>query len=148
MKKKYFSEEEQKSGHNEASKRYVQRHPEKRRETIHSHYEKYKVEKAVYTREWYEKNKDRKDAKRRELFASRREMFFQMYGKVCACCGEPETEFLVLDHIGGQRGKKRAEMPVAYKDALSKHQPEKYRTLCHNCNQATRYDRVCPHKKK
>ncbi len=76
------------------------------------------------------------------------------YGGKCACCGEAEREFLCLDHIGNWGGKHRkAEGWKAKGKALFlrlKNQgfpKDKWRLLCMNCNQATRYGDECPHQR-
>ena len=74
-----------------------------------------------------------------------RESFFSIYGDACSCCGETNYIFLVLDHIMGPERKIKSNRK-SYLDAIKNYDPEEYRTLCHNCNQATMGGRVCPHQ--
>lgn len=76
---------------------------------------------------------------------------------MCACCGEKQFEFLTIDHIGGQKtrialghGKNGKRKGVGLCSLLTREgfpHKDKLRILCHNCNQATSYGRVCPHKR-
>lgn len=77
------------------------------------------------------------------------------YGGKCACCGEKQWEFLVIDHIFGGGEKHRSslgcntggypfyaklkKMNYPFKDEL--------RVLCCNCNSALGYYGYCPHHK-
>lgn len=72
--------------------------------------------------------------------------FIELYGGKCECCGEIEERFLTLDHVNGQVGKKKEKTALAMGWAINNYQPEKYRILCWNCNQAVRWGRICPHK--
>jgi hypothetical protein len=73
--------------------------------------------------------------------------FLNAYGDKCACCGETEPVFLTIDHINGQAGIKIKDCwTKAYKDAVLKYDPSKYRILCFNCNMAYRFGRTCPHQ--
>lgn len=69
------------------------------------------------------------------------------YGGCCACCGESEPKFLVIDHVnGGGRKELRTIGPsgIAAKIIRGNFPPD-YRVLCHNCNAATALYKVCPH---
>ena len=80
-----------------------------------------------------------------EYWEDIRKQFFNMYGNKCVCCGESCETFLVLDHIKG-KNRKSLTNRQSYLDALLVYKPEEYRTLCHNCNQATNGGRICPHQ--
>ncbi len=79
------------------------------------------------------------------------------YGRSCACCGESEEEFLVIDHIeGGGNEHKRLMSSAPNKkrsgsrtyEWLRKHgYPPGYQTLCANCNTAKERPDGCPHQK-
>jgi len=56
-----------------------------------------------------------------------------------------KNKLLVLDHIMGPERKIKSNRK-SYLDAIKNYDPEEYRTLCHNCNQATMGGRVCPHQ--
>jgi hypothetical protein len=68
----------------------------------------------------------------------------------CACCGESEETFLVIDHINGcgteRRRVERAGSPL-YIYLASNYYPPGYQVLCHNCNMAKEWG-ICPHQKK
>ena len=77
------------------------------------------------------------------------------YGGKCACCGETEPEFLVLDHVNGGGGKERRENkklsggggPWRYTRDLG--YPPDFQVLCHNCNWSKHMGKgICIHKRK
>lgn len=73
------------------------------------------------------------------------------YGGKCGCCGEKQIEFLTIDHKNGGGAKHRKEIGVRLYWYLKKHNFPKnlgLRVLCMNCNMATRFGNVCPHKLK
>jgi hypothetical protein len=71
-----------------------------------------------------------------------------MYGNVCACCGEKNPFFLTLDHVnndGYLERKNRRSRRQLFKTVLSN--PERFQILCSNCNGGkSRNGGVCPHK--
>lgn len=72
------------------------------------------------------------------------------YGGKCDCCGESTPEFLTLDHFNGD-GKQHRKLlggtgPIYIKLRQEGWPRDQIRLLCWNCNCATRYGRVCPHK--
>jgi hypothetical protein len=92
--------------------------------------------------------------------------FLEMYGYVCACCGEINPKFLTLDHVQNDGGEKRSYIVMEnwpgrsdpmprmmhvstgqfLRDAVSEYHPEEYRILCYNCNMArAHYGGICPH---
>ena len=81
-----------------------------------------------------------------------RARFFEMYGEVCVCCGEVEKIFLTVDHKqdDGHIERKRLGGGEPYRTlrvALKKHQPERYQTLCFNCNLGRKLNGgICPHR--
>lgn len=74
------------------------------------------------------------------------------YGGQCACCGELEIDFLVLDHIngGGTQERKRAGKAgggVLYNELRKAGFPQGgIQVLCANCNMAKERNRGCPHQ--
>ena len=142
----YSTEEERKIAQKDNKKRYVERHPEKRKASVKKYDDAHKEEARLYQKEHYKTYKSRKDELRKQLYAERFNTLLEMYGDVCACCGYSDKRFLCLDHIKGQRGRKREEPQAAYKRAISKYQPKEFRVLCHNCNHATRFGDMCPHQ--
>ena len=60
---------------------------------------------------------------------------FEIYGNVCVDCGFSDMRALSLDHVLNNGNKERIALGVrgVYRQAKSKHQPEKYQILCMNC---------------
>jgi hypothetical protein len=80
-----------------------------------------------------------------------REIVFSHYGAKCVCCGESEERFLAIDHIGGGGAAHRRSLGLLggfhfYKWIIKNDFPKFLRILCHNCNMATAYGKVCPHQ--
>ena len=73
-----------------------------------------------------------------------RRLVLEHYGKSCECCGESRTPFLAIDHLPGTVRSKTAKHLTHW--LLANGFPEGYRTLCHNCNMAIRWGKICPHK--
>jgi hypothetical protein len=70
----------------------------------------------------------------------------------CACCGQSERDFLVIDHIDGHGNQHRKEIfgsPQAgyrFYDWLIKHgYPLGYQVLCYNCNASKGKHGKCVH---
>lgn len=110
---------------------------EKQRESNRKSYAKHKIKRGITVKEYQQKLKY-------EIFSH--------YSKgipKCDCCGESIIEFLALDHINGGGAKSRKNHGNTYRYYLwlkNNNYPNGYRILCHNCNQATSWGRVCPHK--
>lgn len=65
----------------------------------------------------------------------------------CACCGEAEPVFLVLDHINGGGNEERRQVGRGLHIRLrALGWPVGYQVLCWNCNAAKAYHGVCPHE--
>lgn len=67
----------------------------------------------------------------------------------CACCDEGNVNFLTIDHIGGWGGEHRKEIGIGrtvYEWIVKNNFPTGFQVLCMNCNWASRYTGVCPHK--
>lgn len=93
---------------------------------------------------------DRENHKRRN--AKYREAMLEAYGKACVCCGETIAAFLSIDHINrnGQAHRKELGAGLNFLVALRKlgWPKEGIQILCMNCNWATKYGHICPHKKE
>ena len=76
-------------------------------------------------------------------------LVMEHYGDGCACCGEKELIFLVIDHIngGGTKHKKSISRIGGnfYTWLRLNNFPEGFQVLCQNCNWAKRMGE-CPHK--
>jgi hypothetical protein len=73
------------------------------------------------------------------------------YGGKCDCCNENRYEFLAIDHVNGGGIKHRKDIGNAgnsiAKWLRKQGYPKGYRVLCHNCNCAIGFYKLCPHKK-
>lgn len=73
------------------------------------------------------------------------------YGEKCACCGESDEAFLVVDHInGGGREHRRAigGSHRFYGWLVREGFPPGFQILCYNCNAAKERHDGCPHRRK
>lgn len=76
------------------------------------------------------------------------------YGNACVCCGEGQSEFLVLDHINNDGAQERRSLhsgrggAAFYARLRRLGWPPGYQLLCYNCNCAKAYSplKQCPHK--
>ena len=73
----------------------------------------------------------------------------------CACCEEPELDFLTIDHIGGGGSKHVRDISKGkasdkfYRWLLTNNFPDGFQVLCWNCNCGrAKHKGVCPHKLK
>lgn len=86
-----------------------------------------------------------------ELLREKREVVIAEYGGKCYCCGETVYEFLAMDHENGGGNRHRKQIGEGGGTLilwLIRHKfPPGFRVACHNCNNATKGGRVCPHKK-
>lgn len=104
--------------------------------------------RVASTKKWREKNRqvhlDYQKKYRRELHSKA----IKLYGARCLCCGETIKEFLTLDHInGGGTNHRRTKGGLhTYREMIRENDHKKYRVLCMNCNHATKYNKICPHK--
>ena len=103
-------------------------------------------EYRTYIRELHKTEKYRMRAKNRAIIrnAKRRKLVFQYYGEKCACCGEPNVEFLTIDHITpcGKANRKHN----FYKWLIDNNYPEGFQSLCWNCNLGKQIYGTCPHQ--
>ena len=81
-----------------------------------------------------------------------RKEIFDFYGWECRCCGETIKEFLSLDHKDNDgyldknpNGDKKSGKEL-YLLVKKQGFPDKYQTLCMNCNWGKKVCGVCPHE--
>lgn len=97
---------------------------------------------------WYQgsstqaKDKIRRDKNRQDAI--------RHYGGKCACCGEIESCFLAIDHIGGDGNTHRQKIKKYgsgfFKWLVNNNFPEGFQILCHNCNMGKHLNGgICPH---
>lgn len=98
-----------------------------------------------------------------------KQQFLEMYGHVCACCGEFNPKLLTIDHVQNDakdtrysiefmiRVDPKTPMPILktkttpyfLKDAIKEYRPDYYQILCFNCNCARAHNfGICPHKQE
>lgn len=84
---------------------------------------------------------DREGSRRRGRRYTRRLRLAALaaYGGACACCGEGEEVYLVIDHVQGGGSKHRRSITGGIFAWLKRHSyPPGFQVLCHNCNHAKR----------
>jgi len=112
--------------------------------------------------------------KKKSEYALLKDQFIEMYGWVCACCGESNPAFLTLDHVkndGTEHRNKHTHVRfeevesngikfprflglstnrvALMKEVLSEYRPDRYRILCYNCNFGRAHNGgLCPHKRE
>lgn len=81
-----------------------------------------------------------------------RQMIYDHYGNVCACCGETEPLFLTIDHMNGRAGEPSHGRTHTLRGTTMLRQiirewPDDIQILCFNCNSGReRNGGICPHK--
>ena len=103
-----------------------------------------------YVREWKRQNREKDRASKNKRNRRLRRELLEAYGHACECCGEGRFEFLALDHRhgGGEAERRRfCNRERFYKHIRDAGFPkDKYRLLCHNCNQSIGAYGYCPHQ--
>ena len=84
-------------------------------------------------------------------FRETKAALIKAYGGKCKCCGETIPEFLTLDHTCKKTRELHRKVGMGgrlYKWLERQGYPrDGIRLLCMNCNLATSWGRICPHKK-
>lgn len=81
-------------------------------------------------------------------YSAFRDKVITAYGGMCACCGETERCFLVLDHIkdNGTQERQLLSFYGIYNRSLKIEHRSDYQLLCDNCNMGRyRNKGICPH---
>jgi hypothetical protein len=104
-------------------------------------------------RRYYQQHKDRlAPARRQRMRESRRTLRLETltaYGNACACCGETEEAWLLMDHINGDGAEHRRQIgggSVLYRWLRDHDFPEGFQVLCANCSMAKERPGGCPHQ--
>jgi hypothetical protein len=111
----------------------------------------------LHVKEWKEKQDPRQEKIRHGVVSAKwyeelKLKVINYYGGACYCCGEDRLAFLTLDHIDGGGLKHKKEINIVgsrfYKWLENNNYPKeiKLRSACMNCNFATRFNKICPHK--
>lgn len=79
-----------------------------------------------------------------------RDEVYDAYGNACACCGEKNSLFFTIDHVGNDGGDHRREGSgtghTLHRRIKKEGFPARYQILCFNCNFGkARNGGVCPH---
>lgn len=92
-------------------------------------------------------------ARTKKYYDRCKQLVFDHYGWVCACCGESNPLFLTIDHIKNDgymykwaNGDRLGGVHL-YQKLVKEKYPEYVQTLCMNCNFGKRMNNgICPHK--
>lgn len=120
-----------------------------------------------YSKEYYQKNRERELAKHKAYNAAHREHLLGVAKKwrekdrmaclehysssppQCKCCGENRLQFLCIDHTNGggsaHRKKEFGGGGNINRWLIKNNFPEGFRVLCHNCNLSLGFYGYCPH---
>lgn len=112
---------------------------------------KSKEAQRLYNKAYKIRNRDRLALLTKEWQLNVRKRVLSYYSNgtmVCKCCGEREYKFLSLDHIngGGSQHRKQYGSKYLYSWTIQNKFPGGYQVLCHNCNMAKGFYKVCPHQ--
>lgn len=151
-----------------ARERYHKPRVKERQRTYQKEYiktPKFKERKKAYNKKWSQTpeakessrkrgrenyHKPRVKARAQARYQELKNRVHQGFGSRCSCCGVTNPEFLTIDHINrdGKEHRKRVGSGIGLYRAIIKEgfPKDKYRLLCWNCNEATRYGRPCPHE--
>lgn len=104
-------------------------------------------------KQWRKNNPEKVRIGQRNKNRKIRKQVIEAYGGKCECCGESRYEFLALDHIYGggnvhKRELKKKGMNIWYWLKKEGYPKDKFRILCHNCNQALASWGYCPHERE
>jgi hypothetical protein len=98
--------------------------------------------------------------KNRRRAATLRSQALAAYGGRCACCGETEEDFLVIDHVNDDGADHRRAIRgdnqrsnagagrTTYRWLQDNGYPDGFQVLCANCNMAKSRPRGCPHRRE
>lgn len=114
---------------------------------------KHRTERIARAKKWNVEHRERNSEAQKRRNAKLRAEMLARYGQRCVCCGETTAEFLSIDHVARNGQSHRKELGGAGANFLIALKRLGWPTdgiqiLCMNCNWATRYGHVCPHKKE
>ena len=113
--------------------------------------EEYKRKRRIYSKKYAKEYPDAGRIRVKRYQRKLREQVLAHYGHKCVCCGEDTYEFLAIDHIDGGGNKHRKEVGYGatfYLWVIKNNFPKGLQVLCHNCNLAKGYYKICPHEKQ
>lgn len=141
--------------HNEYSKKYHKNHLQEQKIRCEQWREDNKQHVDAYRKKHYWENKDKRDLKKaredgRRYFKKLKAEIIREYGGKCTCCGEEEMDFLTLEHSRHDGKQHRLAVKTSiYNDLKRRGYPKDLgiTVFCWNCQMATRFGAVCPHKR-
>lgn len=114
-----------------------------------------KERRAARSAAWYQENRDRQRAWHKAQNQARKRDVIIRYGGVCACCGEANIGFLILDHVNNDGAEHRKSLghgkssSKIYRWAQINGYPDVLQVLCMNCNCGKQWNGgVCPHEEE
>ncbi len=117
---------------------------------VHAHICKFCERKRSQLK--YIKNQEYINQKHKERYQQKRNIVLNHYSNgsiTCKCCGEPQIEFLSIDHINNDGSTHRKEIGSnLYNWLINNNFPEGFQVLCFNCNFAKGIYGFCPHKRR
>lgn len=141
--------EKRRESSREASRRYRQRHPDRRRESSRRYWLTHHDKCLTMMRNYRQAHPDKVRRWKIKATIKQRKDIIDAYGGVCTCCGETELAFLTIDHIDGGGTKHRELIGFGqrfYSWLKTNGYPQGYQVLCYNCNCAKSFSGGCPHK--
>lgn len=104
-----------------------------------------------YQRLYRALNKEMVAEKARKVRLFKKQIVFNHYGNLCACCGEREPKFLSIDHVNNdgyvERKSRGGRSDAVILHIIRQNFPDTYQILCMNCNFGkSRNAGVCPHQ--
>lgn len=143
------------AAHNAACLRWNRRNPDKVKiyQKRHRSTEKFKAARREKRRALYAIDGSKEKTEQRKYRLKLRDAVIEHYGGKCACCGESNKGFLTGDHINGEVpelatvGRKLGNWQL-YQYLVKNNFPPGYQLLCANCNMATGWWGICPHKQE
>lgn len=130
----------------ETKNAYSREWKKQHRAQVSAYNKKYRSEHPEETKA-YQKAWD--DANRKGISKKWKDAFYDMYGRVCTCCGESRQEFLTVEHKHGRTSEHKGKFGHAvYRLCTKEYRPDLYETLCMNCNFSKGKYGYCPHEKE
>jgi dCTP deaminase len=128
---------------------YCKKCSKKRNAVAH---QKHKKTRALASKSYVAKNRSKINASHTTWRRNLRLKVLHHYSNgtmACACCGEPNPEFLCIDHVHGGGGTHRRQIGLGgyaiYIWLRKNEYPAGFRVLCFNCNYAVIGGKDCPH---
>ena len=102
------------------------------------------------TRTWIRKNPERAKQISKKINLELRISALNAYSNnnpKCKCCGESIIEFLAIDHVNNNGAEHRRRIKKQLHRWLrDNNYPKGFQVLCHNCNIAKAFYKICPHQ--